>query len=133
MRVMTKLSIFFGALVLMGSGLSIDVAGASSVHVVSTGHATGQYAVAETSGQVNKPSKIELAVSSSPDLNGLVQWTVGCVKNNAVIPSKSYKKTVALPAVIRVKFKASSSSCQVAANVQISGSGRATISLEYSG
>jgi hypothetical protein len=127
---MRRISILAGSAVLATFGTFLIDAGASSMHVVATGHASGQYAVAETSGQVNNPSKIAVAVSSKPDLNGLVQWTVGCEKNNKVIPSKSYKKTVKLPAVIIVKFTASSSSCTVAANVQISGTGRATISLE---
>jgi carbamoylphosphate synthase large subunit len=62
-----------------------------------------------------------------------VQWTVGCEKNNAVIPSKSYKKTVKFPAIVKVKFTKSSSTCTVAANVQLDGSGKVTISLESSG
>ena len=130
MRVWRKLSILAASTVIATFGTFLVDAGASSVHVVATGHAKGQYALAETSGQVNNPSKIELAVSSKPALNGLVQWTVGCVKNNKTIPSKSYRKTVKLPAVIAVKFRASSSSCTVAANVQIGGTGKATSSLE---
>jgi hypothetical protein len=130
MRVLRKITILAGSAVIATSGTFFVDAGATSMHVVATAHATGQYAVAETSGQVNNPSKIELAVSSKPDLSGLVQWTVGCVKHNKTVPSKSYRKTVKLPAVIVVKFSASSSSCTVAANVQIGGTGKATISLE---
>jgi hypothetical protein len=133
MHVIRRLSILGGAFALATGGVMINGAGASSMHVVSTAHATGQYAVAETSGQVNKPFKIELAVSSTPSLSGLVHWTVGCVKNNKTIASKSYRETVKLPSIVKVKFRASSSSCTVAANVQISGTGKATISLESSG
>lgn len=133
MSVIRRISIFVVSLLLAtGSALVVD-AGASSIRVVATSHATGQYAVAETSGQILKPSKIELAVSSKPELSGLVQWTVGCEKGDKVIPSKSYKKTVKFPAVVHVKYTASSSSCTVAANVQIDGSGKVTISHESSG
>jgi hypothetical protein len=97
---------------------------------VATGHATGQYSVAETNGQILKPSLIEVAVSSKPQLSGLVQWTVECQKNNKIFPSKSYKKTVKFPAVVKVTFTKSSSICSVAANVQLDGSGKVTISLE---
>lgn len=62
----------------------------------------------------------------------MVQWTVGCTKNNKAIPSKSYKKTVKFPAIIPVKFTAKSSICDVAANVQLDGSGTVTISIASS-
>lgn len=71
-------------------------------------------------------------MSSKPELSGLVQWTVGCTKNNKPIPSKSYRKTVKLPAVLPVKFTAKSSICDVAANVQLDGSGKVTITIESS-
>ncbi|HVA52033.1 MAG TPA: hypothetical protein VNF05_00835 [Acidimicrobiales bacterium] len=129
---MKRISVFVGSLSLATGGLFVVAAGASSLHVVATSRATGQYAVAETSGQVLKPSKIEEVVSSKPELSGLVQWTVGCNKGNKVIPSKRYKKTVKFPAVVHVKFAASSSTCVVAANVQIDGSGKVTIALESS-
>lgn len=131
MHAMMKASAFAATLALI-SGLSIGNAGASSMHVLATAHATGQYAVAETNGGANNPSKIEVTVSSKPELSGLVQWTVGCTKNNKPIPSKSYKKTVKFPAVIPVKFTAKSSICDVAANVQIDGSGTVKISIESS-
>ena len=131
MRVMIKASIVATSLVLIGS-LLIDNAGASSMHVLATAHATGQYAVAETSGGTNNPSKIEVTVSSKPELSGLVQWTVGCTKNNKPIPSKSDKKTVKFPAALPVKFTAKSSICDVAANVQLDGSGTVKISIESS-
>jgi hypothetical protein len=131
MHVIRKLAVC-GASLLFASTLLIDGAGASSIHIVATGHATGQYALAETDAQINKPSNIELALSSKPELSGLVQWTVGCEKNNKIIPNKSYKKTVKFPAVVKVKFTTSSSECTVAANVELEGSGKVTISLESS-
>jgi hypothetical protein len=132
MHVIRKLALCVASLMLTSSALSIG-AGASSIDIVATGHATGQYAVANASGQILKPSNIYVAVSSKPESSGLVQWTVGCEKNNAVIPSKSYKKTVKFPAIVKVKFPKSSSTCSVAANVQLDGSGKVTISLESSG
>jgi hypothetical protein len=133
MHVIKKLAVCVASLLLTSSALWIGGAGASSIHIVSTGHATGQYAVANASGQILKPSNVYVAVSSKPELSGLVQWTVGCEKNNAVIPSKSYKKTVKFPAIVKVKFPKSSSTCSVAANVQLDGSGKVTVSLESSG
>jgi hypothetical protein len=133
MHVIRKLALCVTALLLTSSALGIGGAGASSIHIVASGHATGQYAVANASGQILKPSNIYVAVSSKPESSGLVQWTVGCEKNNAVIPSKSYKKTVKFPAIVKVKFPKSSSTCSVAANVQLDGSGKVKISLESSG
>jgi hypothetical protein len=130
MNVMRKFAVSGASLLLMSSGLLINSAGASSIHIVATGHAAGKYSVAEASGQVLKPSLIELAVSSKPQLSGLVQWTVGCQKNNKIFPSKSYKKTVKFPAIVKVTFPKSSTGCTVAANVQLDGTGNVTISLE---
>lgn len=130
MRIMGKITVSVGFLLLASGGVIASGAGASSLHVVATGHATGQYAVANVSGQFNNPSKIEITVSSKPELSGLVQWTVGCEKDNNVVPSKSFKKTVKFPAVVQVKFARSSTGCTVAANVQLDGSGTVTISLD---
>ena|GEM_PF-3084915 len=62
-----------------------------------------------------------------------MQWTVGCQKNNKIIPSKSYKKTVKFPTVVNVKFTKSLSECSEAANVQLDGTGEVTISLGSAG
>jgi hypothetical protein len=132
MRAVKRASIFVGSLALVVSGPLVTTAGASSMHVVATAHAKGQYALAETNGEAINPSKIEVVVSSKPSASGLVQWTVGCTKNNKVVPSKSSKKTVKFPAVIPVKFTAKSSGCEVAASVQNDGSGTVTISIESS-
>jgi hypothetical protein len=130
---MKNIAIVVALLLPISSGVWTGVAAASSVHVVSTGHATGRYAVANASGQINSPSKIQLVVSSKPELSGLVQWTVECRKGTSVIPAKRYKKTLKFPATIKVAFTGSSSLCAVAANVQLDGSGKVTISLETLG
>lgn len=75
-RLTGRLFILIGSFALVGSRLVVASAGAATHwRVVSSGHATGQYAVAETSGPVNSPKKIELSVTSKPALSGLVQWT----------------------------------------------------------
>ncbi len=132
MHRMRKLSLWLVPTAIVG-GLWAGNAGASPLHVVSTGHATGHYALANASGQINKPYKIVLIISSKPELSGLVQWTVECEKNNKIIPSKRYKKTLKYPATVVVNFTTSSSLCVVAANAQLYGTGTVTVSLESGG
>ena len=49
MHVFRKLALGVAALLLTSSALGIGGAGASSIHIVASGHATGQYAVANAS------------------------------------------------------------------------------------
>ena len=130
MPVMRRLSVVLVSLPLVVGGLWPQSAGASTLRVVAKGHAPGRYAVANTNGQIKHPSKIELSVSSTPALSGLVQWSVECEKGSKLIPSKNYKKTVKLPATVVIAFTPSSSVCAVAANVQLLGSGTVTITLD---
>ena len=130
MRVVRNVAIGLALILPLSGGVLAGPAAASSFHTVSTGHATGRYAVANASGEINKPSKIQLALSSKPQLSGLVQWSVECRKGTSLIPTKKYKKTVKFPGIVPVVFASSSSLCAVAANVQLAGTGTVTISLE---
>ena len=131
-RIMSRIAVVVALLVPASGGLLASVAGASSIHIVSTGHASGRYAVANASGEINKPSNIQIAVSSKPEMSGLVQWTVECRKGTKVTAPKKFKKTARFPGRIKVSFASSANLCDVAANVQLNGSGTVTISLESS-
>ena len=107
-------------------------AGASTHwRVISSGHASGSYAVAETSGQVNSPKKIELSFRSKPALSGLVQWTVGCGTKSGGESKKSFKSTLKRPAVQRVKFPGRLLSALLQRMCSC-GSGKVTISIASS-
>ena len=84
-RVVRDIAVVVALLVSASGGVLASVAEASPMHIVSTGHASGRYAVANASGQINKPSNIQLVVSSKPEMSGLVQWTVECRKGTKVI------------------------------------------------
>lgn len=132
-RLTGRLFILVSSFALVGSSLVVTSAGASTHwRVVSSGHASGSYAVAETSGQGNSPKKIELSLRSKPALSGLVQRTMGCGTKSGGESDKSFKSTLKLPAIQKVKFPASSSECIGAANVQLGGFGKVTISIASS-
>jgi hypothetical protein len=73
---------------------------------------------------------MELKVSSVPALSGLVQWSIGCTKKSGGDVTTKGKVTLKLPGVHALKVTPSSEICEVAANVQLDGSGTVTISIE---
>jgi len=130
-RVIRRVPIVAGVLILAANGFFLASASASSWHVVASAHATGNYAVAETSGEATKPSKLEIKVTGPASLSGLVQWSYGCnTSSGAATKTKTGKIIVKFPGTEALKVPAKSSSCEVAANVQIHGSGKVTISID---
>jgi hypothetical protein len=131
MPVARRIPLVVGVMILAANGLFVTVASASSWHVVASEHATGNYAVAETSGEATKPSKMELKVTGPASLSGLVQWSIECNTNSgAAGKTKKGKVTLKFPGTELLKVPAKSSLCEVAANVQIQGSGKVTISID---
>jgi hypothetical protein len=131
MRVMHRMPIVAGVLIFAFNGLFIADAGASSWHLDATAHATGNYAVAETNTEATKPSKAEIKVTGPASLSGLVQWSIECNTNSgAAGKTKTGKVTLKFPGTELLKVPAQSSLCAIAANVQIQGSGKVTISIE---
>jgi hypothetical protein len=131
MRVALRVPIVAGALILASNGLFLAVASASSWHVDASAHATGNYAVAETNAEATKPSKAEIKVTGPAALSGLVQWSIECNTNSgAAGTTKTGKVTLKFPGTELLKVPAKSSLCEIAANVQIQGSGKVAISIE---
>ena len=128
MRVALRVPIVAGALILASNGLFLAVASASSWHVDASAHATGNYAVAETNAEATKPSKAEIKVTGPAALSGLVQWSIECNTNSGT--TKTGKVTLKFPGTELLKVPAKSSLCEIAANVQIQGSGKVAISIE---
>jgi hypothetical protein len=123
------------ALVLvMPAGILATAATSASATLqkVASGHASGDAAIASASGTANDPSGIFVSVTSTPPQKGLVSWTMDCTENSGGVGSKSGQNTVNIPVVETLALPGPSNhgSCDVSANVQLSGSGTVTITIE---
>jgi hypothetical protein len=96
---------------------------------VVTGNASGEYAVAYTSGTFHNPSQILLTVSASPAQPGTVDWNVVCFEDSGGIGREEGHSTISLPVTKTLALPAPSHSCIGSANVQLSKTGTVTISL----
>lgn len=96
---------------------------------LASGHASGDYAIAQTTATANNPSGIELQIQATPSQWGRVTWEVVCQEVGGGAGSKNGQSTRSLPTVEMLSLPAPSTSCIVSANVQISGSGSAVISI----
>jgi hypothetical protein len=96
---------------------------------VVAGHASGEYAVAYTSGTFHDPPQIVLNVSASPAQAGSVDWNVVCFEDSGGIGREEGHSTMSLPTSKTLTLPAPSHSCIGSANVQLSKSGTVSISL----
>ncbi|HWF24717.1 MAG TPA: hypothetical protein VG275_04690 [Solirubrobacteraceae bacterium] len=111
-----------------GSGGSGSGASTGGARVVS-GQASGEYAVAYTSGTFHNPSHIVLDVAASPAQAGSVDWNVVCFELSGGIGRKEGRATLQLPTTKTLPLPAPSHTCIGSANVQLSKSGTVTISI----
>ena len=110
------------------ANLSGEMPPPPSTQVVA-GHASGEYAVAYTSGTFHHPSQIVLNVSASPAQAGSVDWNVVCFEKSGGVGRQEGHSTLQLPASKTLPLPAPSNSCIASANVQLSKTGTVTISL----
>lgn len=101
----------------------------ASLAEIASGRASGDYAVAQASGTVAGPSQIELRVSATPAQSATVSWTMLCAETGGGAGSKSGQSDRALPTTEILPLPAPSDSCDVAANAQITGSGKVLIAI----
>jgi hypothetical protein len=111
-----------------GSGGSGSGASSNGSRVVS-GQASGEYAVAYTSGTFHNPSHIVLNVAASPTQPGSVDWNIVCFELSGGIGRKEGRATLQLPTTKTLPLPAPSHTCIGSANVQLSKSGTVTISI----
>lgn len=102
----------------------------SATHVVGSGHASGDYAIAQASGTANEPAKIELSLAATPSQSATVSWDLICDESGGGVGSKTGQSTLSLPTVDVLALPAPSTSCIVSASAQISSSGTVTVSIE---
>jgi hypothetical protein len=96
---------------------------------VVSGQASGQYAVAYTSGTFHNPSQIVMNVAASPSQPGSVTWNVVCFELSGGIGRKEGRATLQVPTTKTLSLPAPSHTCIASANVQLSKTGTTTISL----
>jgi hypothetical protein len=108
-----------------GSGSGASTGGSRVV----SGQASGEYAVAYTSGTFHNPSHIVLNVAASPPQPGSVDWNVVCFELSGGIGRKEGRATLQLPTTKTLPLPAPSHTCIGSANVQLSKSGTVTISI----
>ena len=91
--------------------------------------ASGEFAVAHTNGTFRRPTQIVLKVKASPAQSGSVFWAVVCSESGGGVSHKQQQATVQLPMTETLPVSVPSKYCNASANVQLSKSGSATISL----
>jgi hypothetical protein len=91
--------------------------------------ATGQYAVAHINGSFRHPSQIVLKVDASPAQKGSVFWTIVCSEISGGVGHGQAQTTMQLPTSATLPIPAPSKYCIASANVQLSNSGKVTISI----
>jgi hypothetical protein len=106
-----------------------STAPAAPLGSVGSGHASGDFAVAQASGTVANPSRIELRVVASPPQAATVTWTMVCQEAGGGVGSKSGQTTLQLPTTESLPLPAPSNSCDVSVNSQLSGSGVLQIAI----
>ena len=104
-------------------------AASPSATVVATGHASGEYAIAQASGTASNPSRLALDLAATPAQSAKVSWTLVCQESGGGVGSKSGQSTLQLPTTSTLPLPAPSESCIVSANAQLSGSGTVKISI----
>jgi hypothetical protein len=103
--------------------------GKSAQGEFASGSASGDYAVAQTSGTVYSPSGLRLRLVASPAQSALVTWTLTCNESGGGVGQKSRQSTLEIPAIETLSQAATSERCIVAANAQLNQSGTLNISL----
>ncbi|MEA2196455.1 MAG: hypothetical protein QOJ25_506 [Solirubrobacteraceae bacterium] len=116
-----------------GSGSGSGAPNPPTAARVVSGQASGEYAVAYTSGTFHNPSKITLDVAASPSQPGSVDWNVVCFELSGGIGRKEGRATVQLPTTKILPLPAPSHTCIGSANVQLSKTGTVTISISGQG
>ena len=99
---------------------------------IQSGEASGDYAVAQVTGTVKDPSKIELRITAKPAQSGTVSWNMVCTQKNLGAGTKSGQVEKQLPATMTLQLPAAADKlkdCIVSGNVQIKQSGTATIAI----
>lgn len=105
---------------------------AGPTHVVASGHATGDYAVASASGTANSPHKIAVVVSAAPSQPVQVSWNLVCTETGGGVGSKSGQVTVSAPTTVPLPLPAPSASCIVSVVGQLQASGNLTLQITSS-
>lgn len=97
--------------------------------VIDRARARGDYAVAQASGSINHPKRIWVKVKSRPRQRTDGAWSMTCTKNSGA-GSRSGRHSGTTPYRQRLRMTyPQPDSCSVAANAQLSGSGRIIVIL----
>jgi hypothetical protein len=97
---------------------------------IGTGKASGDYAIAQATGSINKPGTIRINVTSSPKQKASVSWTMVCL-NGSGAGSKDDQFDAKTPLTRALKKPGGSKAhdCTVSANAQLSEGGTVRIKL----
>ena len=96
---------------------------------VGSGHAEGEYAIAQASGESNDPSQIALKLNATPAQSAQVSWDLVCQESGGGVGNKSGQSTLSLPTTEPLPTPSGSESCTVSANAQLSGNGTIEITI----
>lgn len=97
--------------------------------VVGSGHAAGEFAVAQASVTATKTSQMALRLTATPPQSASVTWDLVCTEDGGGVGSKNGQSTLQLPTTEPLPAPAPSESCTVSANAQLSGSGSLEIAI----
>jgi hypothetical protein len=102
----------------------------TKTHVIDRQRSSGDFAIAQASGDVDNPGKIRLRVSASPSQKVEATWMVVCSKGLGASGSKDGQFKARAPLSKTLKLPMSNpDSCTVSANAQLSDSGKVTVTL----
>jgi hypothetical protein len=99
-------------------------------HVIDRQRSSGDYAIAQASGSVDKPGTIRLRVSASPSQLVDATWMVVCSKGLGSSGSKDgqFKGTAPLSKTLKLPMS-NPDDCTVSANAQLSRGGKVAVTL----
>jgi hypothetical protein len=92
--------------------------------------ASGDYAIAQASGTANHPHSIWVKVVASPSQNADLHWTMVCTKGFGAGSKSGSVRSARAPFKRKLRMPTKNPrDCTVAANAQLSNSGRVTVIL----
>ena len=102
---------------------------ARKAKTIASGRASGDYAIAQATGEAKSPRTIKLRVTATPSQRVSVAWTMVCVEGmGAGSKSGQFEATAPLTRALR-KPSSRPDSCTVSANAQLSESGKVVVRI----
>lgn len=112
-----------------GSGSSGGTKRTHKAKVVARESASGDYAIAQASGTVKTPGKIQVLVDAKPPQQAMVTWNATCSKGaGAGSKDDQFNATTPVRRAIKLPMR-NADDCIVSANAQFDKGGKVTVRI----